>query len=66
MLTYADVCSSDVIHRMQVPDSYGARLPGDAAKILGKEMAQLLKKKEARDCDAFFASLEVADALQVG
>jgi hypothetical protein len=51
---------------MQVPDSYGARLPGDAAKILGKEMAQMLKKKEASDCDAFFASLEVADALQVG
>jgi hypothetical protein len=55
-----------MIHRMQVPDSYGTRLPGDAAKILGKEMAQMLKNKEARDCDAFFASLEVADALQVG
>ena len=43
MLTYADVCSTDVIHRMQVPEI----------------------KNEARDCDCFFASLEVADALQV-
>ena len=43
MLTYADVCSTDVIYRMQVPEV----------------------KNEARDCDGFFASLEVPEALQV-
>ena len=54
----------DVIHRMQLPPQYGQQLAPDASKILGKETAQILKKKNTEECQHFVASLEVADALQ--
>ena len=57
--------NNDIVRRMIVPDSYCQKLPSDASKILGKEMAKMLKKKDGSEhFDHFLNSLRVGDALQ--